>query len=437
MTLRTKTTLYFCAGFICTWTLTSLLLFTRFKKILLNGFDDGLRAKAALVAGKTSLQPRVVPLPENNDLFIISYHTAYQTDTLYCPAQIPFALPAATDTVFTSNNWQMIRLQQTEENGGTLEVLYAAPGYKVYRQIQQLTFFLWLVLGGGALLSGMIAWYFSSRLLRPLRQVIRQANAINLHQSTSPLPLPTGEAEGKELVASINRMLARIQEQAERQTAFFAAASHELRTPLSVMQTRLQVLLQTVQENEILSEAYSSQLEEVQKLSKMVNDFLLMSQLQSGRFEVRFLPVDMVELLTRLVESRAAKAHQRHNLFRLEFLPEEANFEITADTEKIEIIINNLLDNAVKYAAENTIIHVVVKQEAARLSAQIINTIRDDIQPEPVDIKNAFYHSKPLHGEGFGLGLWIANQLASLQNMDLYCSISKERTFTATLVANG
>src|SRR5205085_886753 len=109
-------------------------------------------------------------------------------------------------------------------------------------------------------------------------------------------------------------------------------------TPLSVVQTRLQVLLQTVQENETLSEAYSSQLEEVQKLSKMVNDFLLMSQLQSGRFEVRLLPVDMVELLTQLVESKATKATQRHNLFRLEFLPEEANFEITADTEKMEII---------------------------------------------------------------------------------------------------
>ncbi len=436
MTLRTKTTLYFCAGFICIWAFISLLFFVRFKKALLTGFDDALRAKAALIASKTSLQPRIVPLPENNDLFILTYHTTNRTDTLYRPSTIPFSIPAGTDYSFAENNWRIVQLQQSVENGGTLNIIYAAPAFTIYGQIRKLTIFLCLVLLAGAVLSGIIAWYFSSRLLRPVRQVIQQANAINLNQSTAPLPVPGGEAEGQELVASINRMLARIQEQSERQTAFFAAASHELRTPLSVMQIRLQVLLQNVQENETLTEAYSSQLEEVQRLSKMVNDFLLMSQLQSGRFEVKMVSIDLVEILSQLIENKLSKALLRQNHFRILFEPEEADFDIIADLEKMEIIFHNLLDNAVKYAAENTIIHITVQKINTQISIQIANTIREDIHPDPVDIKNAFYHSKPLHGEGFGLGLWIANQLAELQNIDLYCSISNEKTFTASVILN-
>jgi signal transduction histidine kinase len=214
-----------------------------------------------------------------------------------------------------------------------------------------------------------------------------------------------------------------------------AAASHELRTPLSVMQTQLQVLLQTVQENNSLTEAYTSQLEEVQKLSKMVNDFLLMSQLQSGRMEAKQMTVDLVALLTQLVERKTMKAVQRQNDFRITFLPEETDFEIIADEEKVEIILINLLDNAVKYAEANSSIQLQIQKDASQVSIQISNAIRADIRPDPVNIKHAFYHSKPLHGEGFGLGLWIANQLAILQNMDLYCSMSSNGIFKATLVA--
>ncbi len=221
----------------------SFLLFSRFKKALISSFDEQLQARAFLVAEKTSVQPRVVPLPQGDESFVILYSANHATDTLFEPQAITFVFPSGNDSIAANSGWRSIRVRHSIENGGSIEVIYALPSDVIDKKVHELALLIWIVLPIGCLLSAIIAYRLSSKLIKPVMQVIDLANSINLNNNTVFLKEHETEDELKELIVSFNRMLKRIKEQSDRQTAFFASASHELRTPLSIMQTRLQVLM--------------------------------------------------------------------------------------------------------------------------------------------------------------------------------------------------
>lgn len=247
---------------------------------------------------------------------------------------------------------------------------------------------------------------------------------------------PLANDELKELIASFNRMLLRIKEQSDRQTAFFASASHELRTPLSIMQTRLQVLLHEQQQNNAIKELYQGQLKDVQQLSKMVNDFLLLSELRSGKINLLATTIYLSDFIPDLIASHKHKAAAKNISFKISYTPLDGNYAIAADKEKLFIILNNLVENAIKYSPLQSSVDCNITQKSETIIITIANNIRADINPQISDLKNQFYHSKPLHGEGFGLGLWIANQLAILQDMELYCAIINQKQFEVRLIIN-
>ena len=137
------------------------------------------------------------------------------------------------------------------------------------------------------------------------------------------------------MIVSFNRMLLRIKEQAEQQNAFFASASHELRTPLSVMQIRLQVLLQDESINDDAKDTYREQLLDVQRMIKMVNDFLLMSELQNGNIHIIRTECDLSEIITETISLHKNKMEERKLHFKVIFNPLEASFTATADKGQI------------------------------------------------------------------------------------------------------
>lgn len=375
-------------------------------------------------------------MPQGEESYTILYRRDTTVDTLFRPAVNFFIYPNAADSIAPGNGWRAVCIRHNLENGGIIEVIYALPSTAIEQQLKNLSLLIWLVLPLGSVLAFIIAWWLSSRLLKPVSQIIRIANSINLNNDPELLKEPAVNDELKELVVSFNRMLLRIKEQADRQTAFFASASHELRTPLSVMQTRLQVLLHDRNENASVKELYAGQLREVKQLNKMVNDFLLLSELRSGKLHLLMATINLPDFMLELVSRYKEKAAEKSISFKINYLPANENYDVRADAEKLNIIVNNLLENAIKYAPQSTIIACNIKKEGAPVMLEFINAIRSDINPQVSDLKNQFYHSKPIHGEGFGLGLWIANQLAIIQNMELYCAVTTSEQFAATLVIN-
>ncbi len=426
--------MYFAIGFLVLWIIVALLLFGSFKKALINSFDEQLKARAFVVAQKTNTQPKIVPLPQGEESFTILYSDTNGIDTLFAPATVPFTYPSGSDSIISNKGWHVIRIQQAIESGGSLQVIFALPSASIDSKIKELTKLLLLILPLGFLLALVLSYWLSSKLLKPVNQVIRLANATNINNNIELLPEPESENELKDLVMSFNRMLLRIKEQSGRQTAFFASASHELRTPLTVMQTRLQVLMKNA--DTATKNVYAEQLKEVQQLIKMANDFLLLSELRSGNMQVTKTNCNLSDLLTEKIAGYKNKAAKKNILFKISYQTAEETYDVLADENKLQIIIGNLLENAIKYSPQAATIDILLQKHYNNFSVSITNKIREDISPQIADVKNEFYHSKPLHGEGFGLGLWIANQLAAIQDFEMYFTKKEKEKFEAVIVFN-
>ena len=381
--------------------------------------------RASIVAGRTSVDPRIVPLPQQNENYIIIYDNTFSADTVFTPS-------GNIRQIFEQRH---VRIEEDTDDG-VLIIIYTIPSAKVDKTLRRLFIFITFFLLAGIVLSGLLGRYFSEKIIRPVKQVINLANEVDIRNNTQLLQEPENNDELKQLIVSFNRMLLRIREQTERQNAFFASASHELRTPLSNMQTRLQVLLQDESISSDAKNSYTAQLDDVRRLIKMVNDFLLMSELQSANLQIIKQECYLPEMIADIISRNKAKAQERNLKFKISFLPEEQTFAVMADNEKLQIIINNLIDNSIKYSEENSVIEIELKEKnVPRLL--IKNKIRKDIHPEMIDLKKQFHHSKPLHGEGSGLGLWFSNQLAMMQGFELAVSISEKIYYEANLMISG
>ena len=206
-------------------------------------------------------------------------------------------------------------------------------------------------------------------------------------------------------------MLTRIKKQAQYQNAFFASASHELRTPLSVMLTELQIL-QNDQVPESVRPVIGNQIAEVQRLSKLVNDFLLMSQLKSGMLVSNKSEVDLPEITMEVLERMTAKALLKHQNFKIGITPEDGHFVISTDRSHLTSVLINLLENAIKHGRSGSTILVEIRDS----SDEIILTVRNtsNIQIPDITLLSQEFNRQDFSNDGFGLGLWIVNRLAEI-----------------------
>ncbi|PZR27748.1 MAG: hypothetical protein DI535_09185 [Citrobacter freundii] len=394
--LRFRFGLFFGLLFFIVLMTFVFVLYRKIRTELEQNFTTRLTAGAELVLQKTSINPLVIPLAQNSERFVLSYYDGRQTDTLYNN----FAPPPSSRTV-----------QQTKtlETGGRLQISYTLPDDELIRSLNSWQRLLFIYLPLAFLASLLLGYAFTGALLRPIRQIISRASATDLHSDIQLLPGSATADELHQLTDALNRMLGRIKHQVEEQHTFFASASHELRTPLSNMLAELQVLESSDLTPEMQA-VIESQKQEVQRLIKLVNHFLLMSQLKADAMAVRKENILLVDACMNAAENLQGMAKESGQRFRLSVTPEEEDFSLLADRQQIEMILGNLLTNAVKYSRKNSLIEIALIKTVDGIQLSISNET-DDIIENPERLGNRFYR-EGFYKEGFGLGLWIVRQLA-------------------------
>ncbi|GEM_PF-3294816 len=423
-TLRTKASVYFASGFTLLWIICNMVLYYEFKKTVWNNFDKQMNARASLILNSTTINPRLVPLPQSGENFMIIHTDSYgTTDTLFMPP------PKLLNTLQAERH---IRLEE-ETSEGKLSIQYSIPSDEIYKSINKINYVFILAFIAELILAVAIGYWLSGKLIKPVKKVIQLADDTDLQNNTLLLEEPKDKDELKDLVTSFNRMLLRIREQSDLQKTFFASASHELRTPLSIMQTRLQILLHHNSLTGEVRKIYQDQLANVKRMAGMVNDFLLMGELQNGDMQVNKTTCDLSDIITTIIVKNKDRKNVRNLNFKISFIPSHVPFTVKADEDKLYIILNNLITNSLKYSPEASVIDISLHgTKENHMAIRIKNEIREGVTPDISAVKKSFYHSKPLNGEGAGLGLWIANKLSELNNFNLTLSI-KGNTFEAVL----
>ena len=263
-----------------------------------------------------------------------------------------------------------------------------------------------LLIGGplALLISALIAYRAIGAALRPVEAMRGRAAAITESDPGQRLPVPPADDEIADLGRTLNEMLDRLESAIERERRFVADASHELRTPLSILRTEVDLALATGRDPSELRAALESAGEEVDRLSRLAEDLLLIARADSGRLPVRLERFDAAELAGRVLDRLPAERTRP----RLEV---EVGMKLEGDPLRLEQVLGNLLDNAERYAGGAELVQV--RSESGAASIHVL----DRGEGFPSDLEGRAFHrfaqaDADRASGGAGLGLAIVELIA-------------------------
>lgn len=262
------------------------------------------------------------------------------------------------------------------------------------------------------------AWLLVGHTLSPIGSLSRQAQAASADSLRVHLNASSRDAEIVELVTTLNGLLARLSETAEAKGRFHAAASHELRTPLQALTGHLELALrQPRTESEyqaVVEEAHT----QTRRLIALAGDLLLLNQLDTAPPPPQE-PVNLADIcdrtlcsLTPLMEARGLQVQ--------EDLPAEAT--IPAPPTHAEMLVRNLIENALKYADAGGCVRVQVTVMPGATRLEIFNRCAPLPEWNPDRLFEPFYRpdaSRNSKTGGTGLGLAICKAIADVNGWTL------------------
>jgi signal transduction histidine kinase len=255
-----------------------------------------------------------------------------------------------------------------------------------------------------------LAFFLSYRLLYPigeLTQAARKLAAGDLNQRVSV----RGGDELATLANTFNQMADSLQQAETRRKALTADIAHELRTPLAVQRVHLEALEDGIYD--LTLENLKPIEEHNQLLTRLVDDLRTLSLVDSGQLELVRTSTDFSDIVKRVISRLEPQAVERQ--VELQYVIENAALYLSLDSQRIEQILHNLLDNAMRHTPDMGIIHV----HCSVIKDQCVLTVHDSGPGIPLGdlprIFERFYRSDKgrsrLEG-GTGLGLSIAQKIA-------------------------
>jgi signal transduction histidine kinase len=283
-----------------------------------------------------------------------------------------------------------------------------------------------LVLTGG--------WWLMRRTLAPISKLAEAFEHINAGNLRQPLPRSAHKDEVDRLKEVFNSMAARLDESIQHIRHFTLHASHELKTPLTIMRIQLETMLQ---EEETLSpqqvEWLECELDEVQRLSKIVDALTLLTKADTGLVNLERKPVRLAELLH---ESFAdAQILAEPNGVQVT-LGEHEEAEVLGDRERLRQLLLNLTDNAIKYNRPGGRVTMALRKRDGAAEIEITNTgegIPPALQPRVFErfVRGDEARSRAI--EGCGLGLSICRWIVQAHSGAIQLSSEPGRSTTATV----
>jgi len=282
------------------------------------------------------------------------------------------------------------------------------------------TRFLALGLVALALIGGLTAWTLA-RELRPLRALTARLAHVDDRHLAVRLPVDGQPDELAAPVRTLNELLERLGASFARERQFTANVSHELRTPLAALRTLLEVSARSPRPDDV-AEALAL----VVQMCGMVESFLMLARVDAGQLEIVRGRVALRELVEACWKPHAAVAAERGLALRNR-MPDDA--EVTADRDKLRVVIGNLISNAVAYTAPGGWIEVTGGDAAERDDGVVLDVI-DSGPPVPADQLERIFDrmwrgdaARTASGVHCGIGLSLARSLADCLGMSLTADV--------------
>lgn len=270
---------------------------------------------------------------------------------------------------------------------------------------------LLLAAGGG--------WWLMRKALAPVAALTQAAGRINEHNLTERLPRTGNGDEMDRLTEVFNAMTERLDGSFLRMREFTLHASHELKTPLTVIHGELETALQNETLLAAQRERLESELDEVQRLTKIVDGLTLLTRAGAGQIALAREPVRLDELVREAFADARSLARPHDVQVELKACDEAT---VTGDHHRLRQLLLNLTDNAIKYNQPGGMVSLALRRVDSAAEITINNTgpgIAPKVLPRVFD---PFFRGDASHSntvEGCGLGLSIAQWIISAHDGEL------------------
>jgi len=273
---------------------------------------------------------------------------------------------------------------------------------------------LTLVLPIALIAAGFAGYRFAIKVLDPLEQMARLTERITARRLNERIPVRNAADELGHMAIVLNGLLERLEESFEQLQRFTSDVSHELRTPLAAMRSVGEVGLQEEHDAEKYRDIVGSMLEEVAKLTAMIDTLLTIAHADSGAIQLQQTTFALMDLVQEAVAIVGVLAEDKQQTLSVTGDPGAL---VRADRAFLRMAFVNLLDNAVKYSPADSSIHVslqIVGSDAG--PAQFVELAIQDEGPGIPEgaqqrVFDRFYRldeARSRDSGGFGLGLPIA-----------------------------
>jgi len=262
------------------------------------------------------------------------------------------------------------------------------------------------------LVAGVLVWAGVSRGFVPLRQ-LRQAVAARSHLDLSPIVAERVPGEIHPLLQSINDLMARLDEVLTFQNRFIADAAHQLRTPVAGLKAHIEVALRE-EDPALTRQSLAHLYTGVERMSRLVAQLLSLARNEPATVKkLELAPLDLSKVAFDVTMQWVPEAYKKN--IDLGFEGADRHAMIKGDSTRLTELVNNLLDNAIRYSRRGGRVTVRVGPDPTpRLS------ISDDGPTIPIGerqrVFERFHRLLGSHSDGSGLGLAIVHEIALLHS---------------------
>jgi len=262
--------------------------------------------------------------------------------------------------------------------------------------------------------------FLANLILKPLKlltHTARKISATNLEERTI---VPKSNDEISDLSRTFNAMIDEIQKGVETQKKFLTDCSHELRTPLTIMRGDIEVLLTRKRDTSEYISIMESNLIEIQRLQRLVEELLVLSRIESAESKHEFILTDLNAIMDTLKEDWELFAKSKN--VKLIFYPPTDGVLVKILKDKIQRAIINLLDNALKFTPEHGEIKISWGIENNNAIIKIEDTGIGVLKENLSKLSERFYREGRSDQSGLGLGLSIVRSIINIHKgtMDLF-----------------
>lgn len=368
--------------------------------------------------------------------FRMLYHDAIQNDIIKENREMIDRILREKEIEFYVDKYQGIGMLYSFDGKDYIVTAAAYDGYG-YDNLFELRDTLLVLFVIGLSLLFVSGYILARASLKPIRDIVREAETITAHHIDRRLPVKNGKDELGELSTTFNALLERLEASFNSQKMFVSNVSHEMRTPLAALIAELDLALQKERTSEQYRKAMQNALQDAGRMNKLIDGLLNLAKADYQKEQIKMQEIRLDELLLDVREFilRAHPDYHIELLFEQEDADDDNLITVQGNLYLLNIAFSNLIENNCKYSADkSSFIQISFwdKWTIVRLSDDGIGMSETDKQ----NLFTLFYRGDQENKvTGHGIGMALAQKIIHLHqgNITVHSEYGKGTTFVIEL----